>query len=108
MIRQLDRLIGPLAPIPRAAQPERSCCDGLCSQGRDCPAICKSVLRPRGSSLAPGVIDGPHQRPRLAQSRRFGRAAQLLIAFVLAVVSGALAGELLLPLLLAMFTGGQP
>lgn len=28
----------------------RTCCDGLCQQGRQCPAF------------APGVIDGPHSK----------------------------------------------
>lgn len=47
-------------PKPAAA---RRCCDGLCNQGRRCPAF------------APGVIEGPHRRGTLATLAKRVRAA---------------------------------
>lgn len=54
---------------------ERTCCDGLCQQGRHCPAISAHQVQrcsqPRAVSFAPGVIDGPYT-PR-GNARRWQR-----------------------------------
>lgn len=50
----------------------RMCCDGLCQQGRDCPAL-RVAQRPGTAvlRLAPGVLDGPVRVSMLARLKRF-------------------------------------
>ncbi|MBY0235090.1 MAG: hypothetical protein K2W93_08915 [Burkholderiaceae bacterium] len=56
----------------------RICCDGLCQQGRDCPAVAPAAARLfRPIRFAPGVIDGPAKR--LPLFKRLGQALSTVV-----------------------------
>ena len=48
---------------------ERSCCDGLCTEGHDCPAIRAIQARSR-HAFAPGVIEVHRPVGRLRRALR--------------------------------------
>lgn len=58
--------------------PTRTCCDGLCRQGRDCPVTTHRSRPENRHRLAPGVIEGPHRHSTL-RSRVARALANLLL-----------------------------
>lgn len=59
---------------------DRTCCDGLCEQGRSCPLTAFQARNDLHRHFAPGVIDG--YRPPMSRIER----ALLAAAFVVSAV----------------------